>query len=190
MRDDGYTLAEMLAALVIIGLAVGGLAESACAFRMIQSGAARTIGQDRALAEARRGLVRVLARQGPFRKDDSNGLKGGETGFAFGCRGGGQCGAQLIAEHGGLDLVLESEKGRRDVVDLPGVRQARFAYYAADGRVDAWPATDGAATLISVALEKTSPGGPSPLMAARVWTEQRTDCAFDAISADCRAAAP
>ena len=190
MSDDGYTLAEMLAALVIIGLAVEGLAECVRALRLTQAGAARTVAETQTLGRARRGLVRVLDGQGPFKSGDRAGLKGGATGFDFECKGGGRCGVQLMASRNGMALVMEGENGWRDVEPLPGVGQARLVYVTPQGRLDVWPVDGPARTLTSVSLEAQSHAGPYPLMAARVWSEQVRDCAFDPIIDDCRAAAP
>ena len=49
MNDDGYTLAEMLAALVTIALATGGLIEGTRVIGMWQGQAARAVGDGRSL---------------------------------------------------------------------------------------------------------------------------------------------
>jgi prepilin-type N-terminal cleavage/methylation domain-containing protein len=190
MNDHGYTLAEMLAALVIIGLAITGLAEAFRALRLTQAGAARAVAEERSLVRARRGLERVLQGEGPFKNDDPAGLKGGASGFVFDCRGGGRCGARIVGSTAGVDLVFEGEHGWRDVARLDNVHELSFSYQSGRGPSGDWPPKGLARTLSAVSLDKGPSEGGGPLLAAPVWSEQAKACAFDPIIQDCRTAGP
>jgi len=71
MNDHGYTLAEMLAALLIIGLAMAGLTQAVRVLGLLQSSATRAAGEQRALRRVEVDFVGLLDGHGPFRSDET-----------------------------------------------------------------------------------------------------------------------
>jgi hypothetical protein len=188
VSDAGYTLAETLAALVMIGLAVGGLTEGVRALTRSQAASARIMSADRGLRGTETGLTRLLEGQGPFTTTAPKGFSGSATRFTFACGGAATCGAALVQAANGAELSLTTADGRTRITPLPGVRGARFAYIDALGVGSVWPAPGPQQrTLRTIALTQTTLNGEAPVLTARLWVEQPADCAFDPVSQDCRA---
>lgn len=191
MSQAGYTLAETLAALLIIGLAFAGLTEGVRVIGLFQTATARTTKDVAALWTSQNALDQLLRRQGPFRSDDPKRLVGDKTGFSFDCGAKSPCGARLMANgHEPLLRVVDSG-GEVAVTSLPNVDSASFAY-SDSGQVNAnWPPSPGERRLLkSIFLVGHSALGDVPLATARLWREQEVDCHFDPIAQDCRTAAP
>ena len=187
MTDAGYTLVEMLAALAILGLALGGMAESAHALRMLQTGAATDLSVEDGRARAMRGLERVFDGQGPFRSDDPGGLAGGAAALHFDCGAAAPCTAQLTRSAGAQQLLVRDRRGWSDAVRLPGLGEAHFVYGDQQGSSEAWPPKPGRRrTLQTVALVSNTRRITMPVVVARLWREQAATCAFDPIVGDCR----
>jgi prepilin-type N-terminal cleavage/methylation domain-containing protein len=188
MSDDGYTLAEMLAALTILGLAMGGLGLVVTLIARQQLTANRI--QTR-LVDGRtvdRALTQWLAQA------DANDVQGDAQGLSFAC-GEAACAANLRADGRRTLLILQGRSGpaRRLRLREQGVR---FSYVGDRGDTDAWPATDTtvvgeisqARALRAVLL--SAPAAAAPLSVARVGTREARDCQFDAIIGACRVTAP
>jgi hypothetical protein len=192
MNQEGYTLAETLAALLIIGLAVGGLTEAMTVIGKMQHDANRAVETSRSLSRAGRGFEELLVGRGPF-ASDRGGFNGGARGFTFPC-GAAQCGAKLLQDRRGLRLELAEASGVSRTLTLPDVETAHFLYGDEDGEAEAWPRATasplGRRTLRSIALVAAGPDGVSTLAETRVWSEQEAECQFDLISQSCREAAP
>ena len=185
MSEDGYTLVEMLAALAILGLALAGMAESVHALMLVQTSSARSISDRAATDRVRRGLVHLVAGQGPFRSKDVSGLSGDRTALGFDCGDGAKCGARLSASGPGARLDLWGPGGWRDAVRLHVPGGARFAYGDADGFSEGWPpATTRTRRLTAIAVVSVTGGEPIALV--RLWRDQGLDCQFDPILEDCR----
>jgi prepilin-type N-terminal cleavage/methylation domain-containing protein len=189
--EQGYTLVEMLAAMAILGLAIGGLAESVHAIGRAQAHAAAALREDQALGQARRSLERLLAAAGPFRADDPDAFDGGGRQLSFAC-GQARCAARL----NGSVLRVRGEAGAGADVPLPEGRRARFLYVDSRGRTsEAWPSPDPArldrpSRLAAVSI--VAAGGPAApaLATAALLVDEPVDCAFDAVGGDCRKGAP
>ncbi len=186
MNEDGYTLVEMMAALAMIGLAIGGVAESAHAVKLIQTATVRSLGQDQTLARAQRGLARLFESEGPFRSDDAVAFTGGAAAFDFDCGAPARCGASLSPHGDDTTLTLAGPGGSHDRVVLRGLRGASFAYHDLEGQRAAWPPSGQRRSLRSVTLASASSPQATAIATARVWVEQAPDCAFDPIMEDCR----
>ncbi|EJL35638.1 prepilin-type N-terminal cleavage/methylation domain-containing protein [Caulobacter sp. AP07] len=191
MSDDGYTLAEMLAALTILGLAMGGLGLVVSLITRQQLTASRIqtrLVDDRAADQA---LTRLLAQA------EAGEVQGDGRSLSFAC-GETTCGASLQADRRRTFLILQGRAGpaRRLRLREQGVR---FSYVGDGGAIDAWPRTDSPIaggssanvrpeTLRVILL--TAPGSAAPLAVGRVWTREARDCQFDAIIGACRAVTP
>ena len=187
--DDGYTLAEMLTALVILGLAMAGLVEGMNVIQRTQASATSRLTQATGLTQADRRLDKLFQNKGPFRSDDAPGLVGDPAAFQFPCHGGERCGANLVTQGAKPLLVISGETGRRDTVALTGVRRPRFAYIGETAQVGQWPPPGQRArqSLRAVVIVAGSDQAPETIAAARVWLEQSAGCANNSILDDCRA---
>lgn len=181
MTDDGYTLAEMLAALAILGMALGGLGlvTSLIARQQLASNRVSTrLIEDRAVDRA---LGLWLADQ------DATTLSGDDRRLSGTC-GPATCTARLDADRRRTVLILQARSGsaRRLRLRQPHVR---FGYRDSRGEVAAWPRPDegDAQDLAPRAIVLAGTNG-APLAVARVWPREPRDCQFDAIAGACRIA--
>lgn len=187
MRRDGYTMVEMLAALLVVGLAFGGLTEAVQVVGRMQGAAEVKVAHGQSLRDLQRAFSSLFAQQGPFRSADNGRFAGDLRSFRFSCSNG-FCGAQLSDQGGGVQIALSGPDGAA-TLNIPDVRSARFAYVGADGPLAAWPPAKGAEQrLRSVILEADGKGGLTPIAIGRVWRDLEADCQFDLILKDCRGA--
>ena len=185
MNDDGYTLTEMLAALLMIGLAVGGLGQGLRVIGLLHGATGRTLGEERGLRAAKIGLERLLGQRGPFRSTEV-GFRGEAFAFQVDCGAPEPCGARLEAAKNGSRLFLRDRGGQERAVRLTGTGKVRFTYDGPTESLPSWPPTGKRQTLKAVNLVRKSSEDETPLLTTRLWREQAADCAFDAISKDCR----
>lgn len=186
MSDDGYTLAEMLAAVAILGMAMGGLGLVANLVARQQLAANRIhmrLADDRA---ADRALALWLDQQ------DAGTLNGDARGLSATC-GPATCEARLAADKKRTVLILRGRSGPARRLRLPH-RDVRFSYIDNHGVVSAWPRTDASAGEVGAkaprAVLLTVVGAAAPLAVARAWGREARDCQFDAIIGACRATTP
>ncbi|MDR3509243.1 MAG: type II secretion system protein [Caulobacteraceae bacterium] len=189
MNQDGYTLAETLAALVMIGLAMGGLTAGVRVIGLNQAATGRNLVQGQDLRVADQALSRLFQDQGPFLSSDSAGLRGATTELSFPC-GASVCGAKILADGAGSVLRFNGRASGQGL-HLPRAQSARFAYVGTAGLSDRWPPRGaGQDTLRGVMVLADNGRGESPVADARLWRDQPVACAFDPISQVCRAPTP
>lgn len=182
MSDEGYTLAEMLAALTILGLAIGGLGLVTNVISRQQWTAnqihARLV-EDRA---ADQGLGRWLAGL------DASELSGAARSLSAPC-GAGTCRARVEGE--GRRTLLVLDNGAGTVRRLP-LRQSnpRFSFIHLGGSAPAWPLSSGEESSTLKAVRLSDPDAIVPTALARAWTLESRDCQFDAVAGACRADTP
>ncbi|MGR4866928.1 prepilin-type N-terminal cleavage/methylation domain-containing protein [Caulobacter sp. LARHSG274] len=186
MSDDGYTLAEMLAALTILGLAMGGLGLVVGLISRQQLTSNRIQARLAADRTVDQTLTRWLA------QDGAETLHGDARGLSFACAAA-TCAASLQVEGRRMLLVLRNGSGRARRLRLsdPAVR---FSYRDARSLVDAWPPAEtspshpGDQTPRAVLLAK--PGAVAPLAVVPISPREPRDCQFDAIIGGCRIVTP
>jgi type II secretory pathway pseudopilin PulG len=184
MRQDGYTLAEALAAMLILGLAIGGLVEGSRAIGRLQSRVNITVNETREVRRAEAALTALLR----DRAGDDRSFKGDPTTFSFNCSAG-VCG--LATQKEGKRPVLVVRRG--EVAQrflLPPASNFRLVYAARDGRFDRWPPEGSPRALRGVQVVATSAQGELPVVMARSWVEHPKTCEFDMIARGCRTSAP
>ena len=186
MSDDGYTLAEMLAALAMLGMAMGGLGLVASLIARQQLASNRIhvrLIDDRA---ADRALTLWLDQQ------DARTLSGDAHVLSATC-GESACEARLKVDKQRTVLVLSGRSGPTRRLRLRQ-RDVRFGYVDSKGEVAAWPRADvsevKAEEAILRAVRLTASGATAPLAVARIWPREPRDCQFDAIIGACRTRTP
>lgn len=189
MSEAGYTLAETLAALVMIGLAVGGLAEGAQVLGRLQAASAkasRSNGEVRRIGQA---MDSVLKATGPFASDAGD-FEGKADRFSFDC-GRARCGAVISTTAGVSRIAFNAPGGAAGTIDLGKSGGWRFAYADRQGVGETWPPSGyGRRALKSVLLLQATAGGERAVSASRLWREQPAACSFDDIVGDCRKETP
>ena len=189
MSQDGYTHAETLAALVMIGLAIGGLTAGVRVIGLDQAATTRRLADGHGVAEAQRALATLFEGRGPFLSSEADGLRGDPGRLAFDCGAAGGCGASLN-EGSGAALLNISGRNGGETIQMPGVPAARFLFVGSRTVGDRWPPVDpDPQTLRSIVIE-TGGAQPTPVAAVRLWREHPITCAFDPISQACRTVGP
>lgn len=187
MNDEGYTLVEMLAALLIIGLAVGGLSQAMRVIGLTQSATARAISEERERQTIDRRLEALLASRGPFVSNDASGVYGGQDTFTFDCGKTSPCGVRLSTGGKSERVAI----GSATPTVLAKTDDLGLVYGGDRGSSETWPPTNSQRqTLQWFAIVGGSQEQPSPVAVARLWREEAPDCVFDLISQTCRAPAP
>src|SRR3569832_52463 len=191
MSEEGYTLTETLAALLMIGLALVGLTQALSVIGRMQRHASGSLSQGQSLREARLGLSSVLSGAGPFRSD-TDALKGDGQAFAFACGQPSPCGARIERAGEGSQRLMLEFGGRVRSVPLSSSEPLVFSYEAQGAHFSAWPpvvADQKRRSLNAVSLARRSAQGDALVARAPVWSEQSADCQFDLISQECRGGA-
>jgi hypothetical protein len=187
MNEEGYTLVEALLALLVIGLAIGGLTEGMRSAGRLQGAASKALADDRSASAIREGLGQLIESEGPFPSDQADVFQGSVNGFRFDCDAKAACGAWLTSAEDGLELHIAGRGGIIRTFILHGVTAARFSYAGSRTIGGAWPATSKELqTLKSIGLVAQTAVGDIPITSARVWLEQTPGCDFDAIIQTCR----
>lgn len=182
---DGYTLVEMLAALAIIGLAFGGLAESSRVVGLLESQASRYAQALAADSAAQEALSDALRDAGPFRSTGEGGFSGSGREFSFNCGSGLRCGAQL--EDKGRGTTLLTYRGGGAVAHVPVSSDSEFTYSDDLGRTVEWPHGNAS---VSTTLKSLSLVGSAqrPIATVRFVVDEARGCEFDVVAQACRVA--
>ena len=190
-RQDGYTAAEALAALAILGLAMGGLTTSMRIISMGQAKAQARLEQTVLERTADQRLERLLALDAPFRSDQTTHLVGNGQALEVDCGASQRCAARI--ENG--SLTIQGGDGVQKAYRLPEGEAPRFVYIGSYSASDIWPPAalpppaPSWQTLGAVIVQAKSGEEDRPLVTAKVWRQQRTDCEYDVVIQDCRGAA-
>lgn len=182
MTDDGYTLADTLAALAILGLSIAGATTGLSSLTKIHSATELRSVETASLKRASVLLNDLLTDAGPFTNRNAA-LQGDSSGFAFDC-GSARCGARLEAAITGARLVVSSPGNVEHTVRLKP-QNVRFVYFGSSTSGRAWPqASDDRQRLRSVSLVDEQ--GDAPLVQTVLWIDQPVRCEFDVVAQDCR----
>lgn len=189
--QDGYTASEALAALAILGLAIGGLTTSMGLIGAGQDKARERLEQSVLERAADQKLERLLAIDAPYRSDQTRHLVGDGVSLEFDC-GAARCSARI--EEGQLTFL--DSAGRRTSMKLPSGSSPRFVYVGAYSSSDKWPPAPmlppapSWQNLSAVMIHSRIEGRDKPLVLAKVWRQQRADCEYDVVIQDCRGIQP
>lgn len=184
MNDDGYTLAEALAAMLILGLAMGGLIEGARVMGRMQTPIVASRADDQALRRAEAAFAGLVK----LRVGGDQTLAGNAQGFTFDCAAAA-CGLSLARKGGQMTLILRRGEVAQSF-PLPQAGNISLVYLARDGRFDHWPQPGSSRALDGMMIVGTSAQGEVPLVIARSWIEHPKTCEFDMIAKGCRTSVP
>lgn len=181
MTDEGYTLAETLAALTILGLALGGMGLVVSLIGRQQLAATRAHNAVMAGHAAQDALERLAGNQGPFTSGGRHTFTGQPRQLSFPCADS-SCWARLEPTGKHQRLIVMGADG---VVTATRLRQAsaQFSYTDALGATDHWPRIHGGALR---AIGLYGDNSSAPLAVARIWRQEPRDCQFDGVIKACR----
>lgn len=188
--QDGYTAAEALAALAILGLAMGGLTTSMGLIAKGQLKARERVEQSMLQRAADQRLERLLAREAPFRSDQVAHLVGDERGLEVDCGGAQRCAVRIEDER----LIVRDRDGQETSLKLPEGDAPKFRYLGSYRSSDVWPPATmpppapAWQSLHGVAILGETAAKEKTLALAKVWRQQRADCEYDVVIQDCRGA--
>jgi len=187
MSDAGYTLTETLAALAVVGMAIGGLSLGVQVIGPLQLSASKTVTHVQSTRSSQELLEELLAQGAPFSSHAPDDLSGGAEGFRFSCGAPAPCVVQVVVAGKVSRLQIATGHTPSTTVGLPLAGAAHFVYRSVKGSSDVWPPTDSTRqTLRSVALLQATDQGEMAVLDARTWSEQRAACDFDPVMQDCR----
>jgi prepilin-type N-terminal cleavage/methylation domain-containing protein len=187
VTDAGYTLTETLAAMVVIGLAVGGYSVGMQVLAAQQGAVAAAVLKVQAPRAAQAWLERRLEEHGAYRTQETAAFSGSADGFRFACAAAAPCTLDLVDGPAGQRLRVFRGEGPPVLYRLPGAEAARFVYRGAGEDLPSWPPGDGTRqSLRAVALLQGEGTAERTVFQARLRTEQPLDCAFDPVIQDCR----
>lgn len=185
MSEAGYTLAEMLVALVIVCGTAAAFTGGVGALGRIQADAGASLGREREQARTQQALGGFLEGRGPFGTGANEAvLNGDATRLDFGC-GAARCRAALGADGDVWSLELDDGSGRETRIPLPPGGESRFRYGDGQGWLAAWPPKQDGRKLRSVSIISDA----GPVAVAELALQQRADCEFDPIVRACRRSA-
>ena len=181
MKQDGYTLAETLAALLIIGLALGGLAQAVHVLGRLESRTSGSLSAARSQRAVQLALGHALTMLGA----EAIAVHGDDMNFEA-----TNASERLIAMHvretaTGADLQFNSDSAV-SIVHLAPPARPRLRYGAQSGRLESWPPSSGAGALRSIAIVDEAGRPPSPIALARISSSSPWACDFDPMIHDCR----
>jgi type II secretory pathway pseudopilin PulG len=189
--QPGYTAAEALAALAILGLAMAGLTTSMQLITAGQIKARARLEQSMRERAVDQRLEALLARDAPFRSDQTSHLIGNGQMLDAACGSTERCSARI--EDG--SLVIQRGDGAEKSYRLPDGENPHFVYIGSYSTGGIWPPealpppAPSWQTLGAVMIQSKIEGQEKPLVVAKIWRQQRADCEYDVVIQDCRGAA-
>lgn len=189
MSQDGYTATEALAALAIVGMAVGSLAAGMKVVGLAEGRASSAIAPTVAYRTASSALDALFRGHGPFRSNRPQDFHGDRSGFQFAC-GEARCTARLD----GSALVLTDADGASNRITLPSSGGVHLTYASLLGASDVWPPAQPPPPApqweVLSGVEISDDSDAAALAFAPLWQQQSASCQFDVVTQDCRGALP
>lgn len=181
MSQDGYTLTEMLVALVLAGLAMAGASGAVRVLSQSQMRVVKVQAEASSLRLLDREIPAMLAHAGPFETSIPRSLVGTRSDAKFPCDGK-ICSITIRQSKPGVNIVL-GQSSRTRTVSLPRRNAVTLNYISAlDGRgTEEWPPRDRPDRLGAIALMD----GATPLAVGDLVIGQPAACAFDARTGSC-----
>jgi len=187
MSEAGYTLTETLAALAVLGLAMGGLSLGLEVIGRLQLQASQGVAKDHVLRASQSLVDGLLLAGAPYRSHEPDRFTGTGEGFRFACGAPDPCEVSLRRDGTNEQLRIQSPSGDPMEIAVGPAGEARFIYQGSAGASETWPPqAPERQALKAVSLIRTSSAGEAILLSARLWLEQPAPCAYDAVLQDCR----
>lgn len=185
MGEAGYTLAETLTALAIMGLAMSGVASGMYVVSRQQFAVTDGVAQQSRARAIGEQIEALLALRAPFGAHEPDRLSGDRQGFSFQCGEGAPC--RVALAEGGEELRIEGPRGAAKEISIPGKGNLAFLYQGARSAGPSWPTGDLVRQpLSSISLVREEGGDEQVLFVARIEAEQPAECQFDPVMQDCR----
>lgn len=185
MSEAGYTLAETLAAMAILGLAMGGLTLSLQVVGRLQFSATDRLSKASQERSAQDLFARLVERSGAFGAHQPERLAGDAHGVRFDCAGEQPCRVALEDNASQMLIVDGDGTERRLRLEPPG--DYRFVYQGRLSASDVWPPIEpGRQNLRAISLLAGFGADERVALSVRVWEEQPAACAYDPVIGDCR----
>lgn len=170
---NGFTLTDMLAAMLILGLALAGLGQGMFALARLQGATNRTAQAASQARAADAALDRLLGAASP------EGLAGDARSLTAPCNPS-ECSIRLEEPSGAAPILHLDARGATLTITLPQGAAPRLVFLSDGGPVSAWPTPNR--RLMGVQIE----GADGRVLAYhRIWRQQSLDCAFDPVSRRC-----
>ncbi|HYE47263.1 MAG TPA: hypothetical protein VEA44_15980 [Caulobacter sp.] len=181
MNREGYSLADTLAAMLIIGLAMVGLFQGVGLIARTQTtNNAEALANQRSRA-VQRGLDTLFASH--THRPIGGLLVGEPSAIAFPCDAA-NCSARLTRRHGRTWLEVRHARGRATALVAPTDHPVSFRFASRAQETDRWPAADAPAEepLRGVRIVD----GEQVVAAVTLRVEQSPDCIYDLVTHACR----
>jgi type II secretory pathway component PulJ len=182
MSEGGYTLAETLAALAVLGMAMGGLSTGLHTLGGVQRSASVSLADANRARMIEQHIGRLVSAHGPYLTGDDAQFSGDGQSFRFACGQPAQCEVRLKLEQPMQLSILDS--GQTSTFSLHG-ESAKFVYEGSQDLTETWPGELRDQALRSISLVQTVENEPRPAFQLRLWTEQPSNCHFQSISQAC-----
>lgn len=185
--DDGYTLAEALAALLILGMAMTGLFAGTRVLVQAQGRTSKVISDDRAIASARDAFEAAATDAWAIKAVLAERFDGEAREFRYPCTANkAECGVRLSDNGADGVLSVTGPDGRKAEWRLPHGQGAYLVYNSTSGGFRGWQVGNNHGLLRSIHVVRPAGDGDTPMISARLWIEQSQTCEFDTITRACR----
>ncbi len=176
-KDEGYTLIEVLVALMILGLALTGLGEAVRLVGRIEQRSGKLAKSEQERRALSNGLAGLFQNAGPISSAGGAPFQGSASQMIFAC-GQARCEAQLNAgSTPTLQLSSSAGAARPRAFALAAKGAARFEYLGSRTSGDHWPPDNPSDWQRLRAVQIIAPSGagqapaPDVLASVKIWTE-------------------
>jgi|GEM_PF-3266530 len=187
MSEQGYTLVETLAALLIIALAISGLTVALQVLARGQAGVVALTDHADALRRAEVTMDRLFDGRGPFRSSQSDAFIGADHLIQFDCAQAAPCTVELLqASNNQLSLRVK-KGGSATSLRLGAAAPAHFRYEGTLASLKTWPPpSEPRQALRAISIVQDHADDHAVLLESHLWTQEAATCAFDVVLQDCR----
>lgn len=187
MSEAGYTLAETLTALAMVGLAMGGVAAGMQMIGRLQLSTSNVVAANQGVRATQARLEDLFRSGEPYRSHEGERFVGGPQLAQFDCGAAARCEARLERDGEAVKLRVTDANARAHETSLATDGDARFVYQGSLSTSEVWPPLEpGRQALRAVLVIARPEAGETALLETRLWAEQPRRCDYDPILRDCR----
>jgi len=185
MGDDGYTLAESLAAMMVLSLTMAALWAGLAAFSSLQARVTQTSEGPKRERQARSAMNGLAAFIDPAGGAEAGSLVGEPRRLQVGCGRARPCEAEILRSRGHDDLRISDDGGSREIALVKGGRY-EFRYWG-DQEEAVWPpAKTSLRRLRAISLRRVEPNPGITAVIVKLWRDEPVDCVYDSVRQGCR----